>query len=104
MNGFFGFWTNFDGQIVLPLKNFQVTVTKFNTAHCVITNAGTNSNHNVAQQDAERAKFIVEKAQQEKRSIIVRAQGEAESAKLISFSSLFLLVKYYFLVQYELFP
>lgn len=37
----------------------------------------------VAQQDAERAKFIVEKALQEKQSSIVKAQGEAQSAKLI---------------------
>jgi len=38
----------------------------------------------VAQQEAERAKFIVEKAEQDKKSIIVRAQGEATSAKMIS--------------------
>eukprot|EP01133_Synstelium_polycarpum_P012850 gene12850-15091_t len=38
----------------------------------------------VAQQDAERARFLVEKAQQDKRSIIVKAEGEAQSAKLIS--------------------
>lgn len=37
----------------------------------------------VAQQDAERAKFIVEKALQDKRGAIVRAEGEAQSAKLI---------------------
>ncbi|KAK9915078.1 hypothetical protein WJX75_004457 [Coccomyxa subellipsoidea] len=37
----------------------------------------------VAQQDSERAKFIVEKAEQEKQTAIVRAQGEAQSAKLI---------------------
>ena len=37
----------------------------------------------VAQQEAERAKFIVEKAQQEKQGSIVRAQGEAQSARLI---------------------
>lgn len=37
----------------------------------------------VAQQDAERAKFIVTRAEQDKRSTIVRAKGEAESAKLI---------------------
>jgi prohibitin 2 len=37
----------------------------------------------VAQQDAERAKYIVEKAIQEKRTIVVRAQGEAQSAQLI---------------------
>lgn len=37
----------------------------------------------VAQQDAERAKFIVEKAEQDKQSAIIRAQGEAQSAMLI---------------------
>jgi len=38
----------------------------------------------VAQQDAERARFTVEKAQQDKKSIIVKADGEAQSAKMIS--------------------
>ena len=37
----------------------------------------------VAQQDAERSKYIVEKAIQEKRAIVVRAEGEAKSAELI---------------------
>jgi Membrane protease subunits, stomatin/prohibitin homologs len=36
-----------------------------------------------AQQDAERAKYIVLGAQQEKQTIITRAKGEAESAILI---------------------
>jgi len=37
----------------------------------------------VAQQEAERAKYIVERAIQEKKSIIIRAQGEAQAATLI---------------------
>jgi prohibitin 2 len=37
----------------------------------------------VAQQDAERAKYIVIGAQQEKQTIITRAKGEAQSAILI---------------------
>jgi len=37
----------------------------------------------VAQQDAERVKYVVEKAIQEKRSIVIKAQGEAAAAKLI---------------------
>uniref|UniRef100_A0A803LLN6 Prohibitin n=1 Tax=Chenopodium quinoa TaxID=63459 RepID=A0A803LLN6_CHEQI len=37
----------------------------------------------IAQQDAERTKFVVEKAEQEKQSAIIRAQGEAKSAELI---------------------
>eukprot|EP01108_Squamamoeba_japonica_P004089 TRINITY_DN3278_c0_g1_i3.p3 TRINITY_DN3278_c0_g1~~TRINITY_DN3278_c0_g1_i3.p3 ORF type:complete len:102 (-),score=60.65 TRINITY_DN3278_c0_g1_i3:33-338(-) len=38
----------------------------------------------VAQQEAERAKFEVEKARQEAKSVVVRAKGEAEVAKMIS--------------------
>jgi len=38
----------------------------------------------VAQQDAERSKFVVERAQHEKTADIIRAEGEAEAAKLIS--------------------
>jgi prohibitin 2 len=37
----------------------------------------------VAQQDAERAKYVVDKAMQEKRSIVLKAQGEAQAAKLV---------------------
>lgn len=37
----------------------------------------------IAQQEAQRAAFEVEKAKQDKQSIIVRAQGEAQSAELI---------------------
>ncbi|XP_056171516.1 prohibitin-1, mitochondrial [Syzygium oleosum] len=37
----------------------------------------------VAAQEAERAKFVVEKAEQDKKSAVIRAQGEAASAQLI---------------------
>ncbi|QDS71689.1 prohibitin subunit [Venturia effusa] len=37
----------------------------------------------VAQQDAQRAAFVVDKARQEKQATIVRAQGEARSAELV---------------------
>ncbi|CAI5989965.1 unnamed protein product [Closterium sp. NIES-65] len=37
----------------------------------------------VAAQEAERAKFVVQKAEQDKRGAIIRAQGEATSAQLI---------------------
>ena len=36
----------------------------------------------IAQQDAEKAKFVVMQAQQEKKSNIIKAQGEAASAAL----------------------
>ncbi|KIM34516.1 hypothetical protein M408DRAFT_97405 [Serendipita vermifera MAFF 305830] len=38
----------------------------------------------IAQQDAERAKFIVEKAEQERQASVIRAEGEAEAALTIS--------------------
>lgn len=37
----------------------------------------------IAQQDAQRAAFIVDKARQEKQGMVVKAQGEAKSAELI---------------------
>jgi len=37
----------------------------------------------VAQQDAERAKFVVDKAVQDKKSIIIKAQGDAKAAEMI---------------------
>ncbi|KAJ1507068.1 Prohibitin-1, subunit of the prohibitin complex (Phb1p-Phb2p) [Coelomomyces lativittatus] len=38
----------------------------------------------IAQQEAERAKFIVEKAEQEKQASIIRAEGNAQAAQVIS--------------------
>ncbi|KAI0095301.1 prohibitin [Irpex rosettiformis] len=38
----------------------------------------------IAQQDAERARFIVEKAEQERQAAVIRAEGEAEAASLIA--------------------
>jgi regulator of protease activity HflC (stomatin/prohibitin superfamily) len=40
----------------------------------------------VAQQEAQRAVFVVERAKQEKQQKIFQAEGEAEAAKMISFS------------------
>jgi prohibitin 2 len=37
----------------------------------------------VAQQESQRAKYIVDKALMEKKSIVIKSKGEAESAKLI---------------------
>ncbi|KAI5291550.1 Prohibitin-1, subunit of the prohibitin complex (Phb1p-Phb2p) [Ascosphaera aggregata] len=38
----------------------------------------------IAQQDAERARFVVERAEQERQANVIRAEGEAESADIIS--------------------
>ena len=39
--------------------------------------------HFAAQQEAERSKFVVMKAEQERRAAIVRAEGESEAARLV---------------------
>ena len=38
----------------------------------------------IAQQEAERSKFIVAMAEQEKQAAIIRAEGEAEAARIIT--------------------
>jgi prohibitin 1 len=38
----------------------------------------------VAEQNAERAKFMVAKAEQEKQAVIIRSKGDAEAAELVS--------------------
>ncbi|GAB5365917.1 hypothetical protein AAMO2058_001099600 [Amorphochlora amoebiformis] len=40
----------------------------------------------VAQQEAERAKFLVQRALQEKKAMVIQAQGEARAAELIGHS------------------
>ena len=37
----------------------------------------------MAQQDAQRAAFVVDKARQEQQAMVVKAQGEARSAELV---------------------
>merc|ERR1712190_468105 len=38
----------------------------------------------VAEQDAERQKFIVQKSEQERQATVIRSEGEAEAAQMIS--------------------
>ena len=41
-------------------------------------------NSTIAQQEAQRAQFVVEKAKQERQEKVVRAEGEAKAALMIS--------------------
>merc|ERR1740129_2442538 len=38
----------------------------------------------VAEQDAEKQKFIVQRSEQERQATVIRSEGEAEAAKMIS--------------------
>lgn len=61
------------------LDDVSITNLKFGPEYSAAVEA-----KQVAQQEAERAKFLVEKAVQDKLSIVVRAEGEAAAAKLLS--------------------
>jgi prohibitin 2 len=61
------------------LDDVSITNLKFGPEYSAAVEA-----KQVAQQEAERAKFLVEKAIQDKLSTVVRAEGEAQSAKLLS--------------------
>ena len=60
------------------LEDVSITHLNFSPVY----NAAVESKK-VAEQEAERAKYIVDKAMQEKRSIIVKAEGEAKSVELV---------------------
>lgn len=66
-------------EFFLELDDVSITHLSFGAEYTAAVEA-----KQVAQQEAERAKFIVEKAQQDKRSIVIKAEGDAQSAKLIS--------------------
>lgn len=62
----------------IVLDDVSITHLKFGTEFAQAVEA-----KQIAQQDAQRAAFLVEKAMQEKQSAIVRAEGEAKAAELI---------------------
>lgn len=62
----------------IALDDVSITVLTFSREFTAAIEA-----KQVAAQEAERAKYIVEKAEQDKKSAIIRAQGEAKSAQLI---------------------
>ena len=62
----------------IVLEDVSITHLNFSPVY----NAAVESKK-VAEQEAERAKYVVDKAMQEKRSIIVKAEGEAKSVELV---------------------
>jgi len=64
---------------------FQINLQDVSITHLSFSQEFTNAieHKQVAQQEAERSKFVVLKNEQEKRAAIIRAEGEAEAAKLI---------------------
>ena len=66
-------------------RDFNIIVDDVAISHLAFSKDYTSAVEakQVAQQDAERSKYVVEKALQEKKATIVKAEGEARSAELI---------------------
>jgi len=67
------------GEFHIKLEDVSITHLTFGKEFTVAVEA-----KQIAQQDAERAKFVVEKAEQERQAAVIRAEGEAEAAATIS--------------------
>ncbi|KAI9014424.1 band 7 family-domain-containing protein [Phycomyces nitens] len=67
-------------------KEFNIALEDVSITHMTFGKEFTNAveQKQIAQQEAERAKFIVERAEQERQAAIIRAEGDAEAAILIS--------------------
>jgi len=67
-------------------SEFNITLEDISITHLTFGKEFANAIEmkQVAQQDAERAKFVVLRSEQEKRAAVIRAEGEAEAARMIS--------------------
>ncbi|KAI3632176.1 hypothetical protein MIR68_006158 [Amoeboaphelidium protococcarum] len=74
------------GDLVKRAKEFNILLEDVSITHLTFGQEFTNAveQKQVAQQEAERARFVVEKAEQEKLAAVIRAEGEATAADLIS--------------------
>lgn len=72
--------------LVKRAKEFNILLEDVSITHLTFGQEFTNAveQKQVAQQEAERARFVVEKAEQEKLASVIRAEGEATAADLIS--------------------
>ncbi|CAG8592971.1 10643_t:CDS:2 [Paraglomus occultum] len=72
--------------LVKRAREFRIELEDVSITHMTFGKEFTNAveQKQIAQQEAERARFIVEKAEQEKQAAIIRAEGEAEAADRIS--------------------
>jgi prohibitin 1 len=73
-------------QIVKRAQGFRLTLDDVSITHLAFGRefARAIEMKQVAQQEAERQKFIVQRNEEEKRATIIRSEAEAEAARLIS--------------------
>ncbi|KAJ3328632.1 Prohibitin-2, subunit of the prohibitin complex (Phb1p-Phb2p) [Blyttiomyces sp. JEL0837] len=72
-------------QLVKRASHFNLILDDVSITHVAFSPEFTSAVEakQIAQQEAQRASYIVERALQEKQSIIIKAEGEAKSAELI---------------------
>ncbi|KAJ3018938.1 UNVERIFIED_CONTAM: Prohibitin-1, subunit of the prohibitin complex (Phb1p-Phb2p) [Siphonaria sp. JEL0065] len=72
--------------LVKRSSEFSIVLEDVSITHLTFGKEFTNAveQKQIAQQEAERAKFVVEKAEQEKLAAIIKAEGDATAADLIS--------------------
>ncbi|KAK9332976.1 band 7 family-domain-containing protein [Lipomyces starkeyi] len=73
-------------ELVKRANEFNIALEDVSITHMTFGKEFTKAveEKQIAQQDAERARFIVEKAEQERQAAVIRAEGEAEAAETIS--------------------
>ncbi|KAI8148671.1 band 7 family-domain-containing protein [Fennellomyces sp. T-0311] len=67
-------------------KDFNIALEDVSITHMTFGREFTNAveQKQIAQQEAERAKFVVERAEHERQAAIIRAEGDSTAAELIS--------------------
>ncbi|ORZ32985.1 prohibitin-1, partial [Catenaria anguillulae PL171] len=73
-------------ELHLRAKDFNISLEDVSITHLAFGKDFTSAveQKQIAQQEAERAKFVVEKAEQEMQAAIIRAEGNAQAAEVIS--------------------
>lgn len=73
-------------QLTQRAQDFNIDLDDISITHLTFGKefASAIERKQVAQQEAERQKFVVMKAEQERKASVIRAEGEAEAAKMIS--------------------
>jgi len=79
---------NIKDALKVRCKDFNILLDDVALTHLQFSNefAKAIEDKQVAEQKAERAKFVVDRAEQEKKARIIRSEGEAQAADLVSTS------------------
>ncbi|CDH60629.1 probable prohibitin phb1 [Lichtheimia corymbifera JMRC:FSU:9682] len=67
-------------------RDFNIALEDVSITHMTFGREFTNAveQKQIAQQEAERAKFVVERAEHERQAAVIRAEGDSQAAELIS--------------------